>query len=324
MRRWLCAAERVVGNHSDRLNAINIFPVADGDTGTNLYLTLRAAARAIDTPEYEAGTDVGTILADAAGAAMENARGNSGTLLAVFLAALGEALQGQNRLSAPLFATGLRRARMRCWSALSEPVEGTMLSALAAAAEAADDIDSALNGDDSNQALAQSLNHVVETVRAAVVHTEEQLSPLTQAKVVDAGAVGLLLVLDCLRETILGDPASESSWDELHGYRSEYPHIHGDMPSDDGYEVMCTIELSPLDAATLRQRLDEIGESVIISPVKAVTGPQSGDDVQEGELSYRWRVHVHIADPAPALELLNALGAPANVTLSELAAPRET
>ncbi|MFJ3956928.1 DAK2 domain-containing protein [Arthrobacter sp. NPDC090010] len=322
MKRWLCTAERVVGNHSDRLNAINIFPVADGDTGTNLYLTLRAAARAVDSAEYEAGTDVGTLLTDAAGAAMENARGNSGTLLSVFLAALAESVQGQSRLSAPLLASGLRRARMRCWSALSEPVEGTMLSALAAAADAAEEIDSSLNGDDSNHALAQSLTHIVETVRDAVVRTEEQLGPLRQARVVDAGAVGFLLVLDCLRETVLGTTASENSWDDLHGYQSEFPHIHGDMPADDGYEVMCTIELSPLDAATLRQRLDEIGESVIISPVKAVTGPQHGD-VQEGELNYRWRVHVHIDDPAPALELLNALGEPANVTLSELAAPRE-
>ncbi|MDQ0709185.1 dihydroxyacetone kinase-like predicted kinase [Arthrobacter woluwensis] len=324
MRRWLCTAEQVVGNHSDRLNAINIFPVADGDTGTNLYLTLRAAARAIGPEEYPVGNDVGVVLADAAGAAMENARGNSGTLLAVFLAALAESVQGHTRLSAPLLASGLRRARMRCWSALSEPVEGTMLSALAAAADAAEEMDSALNGDDSNLALAQSLNHVVETVQQAVVRTEEQLGALRQAQVVDAGAVGFLLVLDCLRGTILGTQTSETAWDELHGYQTEFPHIHGDMPADDGYEVMCTIELSPLDAATLRQRLDEIGESVIISPVKAVSGHRDGVDVQEGELSYRWRVHVHAADPAPVLELINALGEPANVTLSELAAPRES
>ena len=74
LRRWLSKAEVVLGNHSDRLNAINIFPVADGDTGTNLYLTIRAAAQsASENPT----SDVGELLAGAGQAAMEEARGNS-------------------------------------------------------------------------------------------------------------------------------------------------------------------------------------------------------------------------------------------------------
>jgi dihydroxyacetone kinase-like predicted kinase len=100
MKRWLAKAETTLGNHSDRLNAINIFPVADGDTGTNLYLTMRAAKQAIgqvptDAPAQEPGGgkdadgkgDVGALLARAGQAAMEQAMGNSGTLFAVFLCA---------------------------------------------------------------------------------------------------------------------------------------------------------------------------------------------------------------------------------------------
>jgi len=86
------------------------------------------------------------------------------------------------------------------------------------------------------------------------------------------------------------------------------------MPDDDGVEVMCTISLSPLDAATLRQRLDELGDSVIMSQV----GPAPDTDGR-----YRWRVHVHVLDSGPALETISSLGEPADVSVSELALPRD-
>ncbi len=120
MKRWLSKAETTLGNHSDRLNAINIFPVADGDTGTNLYLTVRAAARALqgldtaalpqitaDAPVHSFGppdpaqNDVGAVLAQAGQAAMEQARGNSGTLFAVFLCAAAEPLAGHHPAERP-------------------------------------------------------------------------------------------------------------------------------------------------------------------------------------------------------------------------------
>src|SRR6184192_3920455 len=102
MKRLLGKAETTIGNHSDRLNAINIFPVADGDTGTNLYLTVRAATEALAANDRgeEPSNDVGGVLAAAGRAAMEKARGNSGTLFAVFLCAVAEPLVGHTRLSA--------------------------------------------------------------------------------------------------------------------------------------------------------------------------------------------------------------------------------
>ncbi|MBT2513041.1 DAK2 domain-containing protein [Arthrobacter sp. ISL-30] len=313
MKRWLGKAETTLGNHSDRLNAINIFPVADGDTGTNLYLTVRAAKLAVE----EAPNDVGALLAQAGQAAMEQARGNSGTLFAVFLCAAAEPLVGKQRLSAPLLATALNRAQIRAWSALSEPVPGTMLSVLEAAAIAAGAVDSAQNGDDSNHSLAQALDATVGAAFEAVVRTEDQLAPLHEAHVVDAGGVGMLLILDCLRSAVLGEEIGEDLLDGLHGYRLQDPHIHTDMPDDDGVEVMCTISLSPLDAAMLRQRLDEIGDSVIMSQV----GGQPGEEPDEQ--SYRWRVHVHVPDAGPAVALIRSLGEPADISVSQLALPRD-
>jgi hypothetical protein len=345
MKRWLGKAETTLGNHSDRLNAINIFPVADGDTGTNLYLTARAAAHAVqasdpatgpgpdaaapptaamllvtgDPAQHIAGTgpaqnDVGAVLAQAGKAAMEQARGNSGTLFAVFLCAAAEPLAGHTRLSGPLLAAALNRAQIRAWSALSDPVPGTMLSVMEAAARAAAAVDSAHDGDDSNHTLGLALDAAVEAALAAVVRTEDQLDALQAAHVVDAGGVGMLLILDCLRSAVLGEELQSELLDGLHGYDVQDPHIHAGMPRDEGVEVMCTISLSPLDAAMMRQRLDEMGESVIMSQV---------DRAADASGQYRWRVHVHVPDAEPAVALIRSLGDPTELSVSELAVPRE-
>ncbi|WP_209729633.1 DAK2 domain-containing protein [Arthrobacter sp. CAN_C5] len=306
MKRWLSKAEESLGNHSDRLNAINIFPVADGDTGTNLYLTVRAASQAANAADT---SDLGELLKTAGQAAMEDARGNSGTLFAVFLSAIAEPLHHHMRLSGPLLATALQRAQIRSWSALSDPVPGTMLSVLEATARGAAVVDGAQNGDDSNHALALTLQAAVEAALVAVVHTESQLGVLTQAKVVDAGGVGFLLILDALRAASLGEELQDELLDGLHGYDIQAPHIHNGGDAE-GVEVMCTINLSPLDAATLRLHLDELGDSVIMS---AVT------EVEEG---YRWRVHVHVPTPEPALKLIQEAGNPMNVSVTQLASPR--
>ncbi|MCC3282478.1 DAK2 domain-containing protein [Arthrobacter sp. zg-Y916] len=305
MKRWLSKAEISLGNHSDRLNAINIFPVADGDTGTNLYLTMRAASAAAAELETQ---DIGELLSVAGRSAMEQARGNSGTLLSVFLTAMAEPLAGDTRLSAPLLARALERAQLRSWSVLSDPVPGTMLSVLEEAARAASRVEAAQSGDDSNAGLAETLRAVMTAALAAVIRTEEQLKTLTDARVVDAGGVGFLLVLDALRAAALGEELQGELLDGLHGYDVQDPHIHSTQPQLEGVEVMCTIILSPLDAATMRLQLDELGESVIMSAVSPV-----GD-------GYRWRVHVHTPDAGAALELLRTVGEPTNVTITELSA----
>ena len=316
MKRWLGKAETALGNHSDRLNAINIFPVADGDTGTNLYLTVRAATRSLQEslPDEASQNDVGAVLAKAGQAAMEQARGNSGTLFSVFLCAAAEPLTGQPRLTASLLATALNRAQIRAWSALSDPVPGTMLSVMEAAARAAAAVDAAQKGNDSNHALGLVLDAAVGAALEAVVHTEEQLDALQAAHVVDAGGVGMLLILDCLRSAVLGEELQSELLDGLHGYDVQDPHIHADLPDDDGVEVMCTVSLSPLDAATLRQRLDELGDSVIMSQVERSPDPEG---------RYRWRVHAHVLESVPALELIRSLGEPTDVAVSELARPRD-
>jgi len=193
-------------------------------------------------------------------------------------------------------------------------VPGTMLSVMEAAARAAAAVDSAHEGDDSNHALGLALDAAVEAALTAVVRTEDQLDALQAARVVDAGGVGMLLILDCLRSAVLGEELQTELLDGLHGYDVQDPHIHSAMPKDEGVEVMCTIALSPLDAAMMRQRLDELGDSVIMSQVGGVAD-ESG--------RYRWRVHVHVLDAEPAVRLIRSLGDPTDLSVSELAVPRE-
>ncbi len=301
---WLESMVGALANHSDRLDAINIFPVADGDTGSNLYLTARTAHDAVSVLESE---DLGEYLATAGRAGMESARGNSGTLLSVFLIGFSEPLLGQPRLTGPLLAAALERGRVRAWSALSDPVPGTMLSVAESAARAASSAVAQSNADPSSRAnLREVLTAVQEVTLQSVVSTEDQLGALTKAKVVDAGAVGMMLVLDTLCAAITGEEPDESRYTPLHGYGIQDPHIHATSSTEEGVEVMCTITLGALEAATLRARLDALGNSVIMS---AVNGPDE---------AYRWRVHVHVAAAADALEAIREAGEPVNVSITDL------
>src|SRR5699024_7917634 len=125
---WLKLAESALGNNSDRLNAINIFPVPDGDTGSNLYHTVAAATRALENVDEDAC--VGAALNVAASAALDHAQGNSGTLIPVMLNALAEPLAQAPRMTAPLLSSALQRASAAAWAALSDPQEGPMLTIL--------------------------------------------------------------------------------------------------------------------------------------------------------------------------------------------------
>nr|WP_314315469.1 DAK2 domain-containing protein [Kocuria rhizophila] len=301
VRAWLDAAHRDLRRHTDVLDNLNVFPVADADTGANLTTTLGCAAQAGHLIE---GRDVGELLLYAGQAALEEARGNSGMLAALTLTALGGAVEGSSRLTAEQLRDGFTAARVRCSSALTEPVPGTMISVLEAAGEVPVPETSA---DGSNQQLAQWLEDMVTATARAVVHTVSQLPVLTERGTVDSGALGMLIILTAMRRELGGedsgvDPVAEIIRDHTH------PRSATASAPQEGYEVMGTMDLSALDAAELRHELDDAGHSVIVSAVG------------EHEVGYTWRVHVHVADPETALELMRARGSARNVTVTTLTA----
>ncbi|WP_235861286.1 DAK2 domain-containing protein [Tersicoccus phoenicis] len=342
IHRWLTHAETVLTDHRRELNAINVFPVQDSDTGSNLVQTITAAVAGLPAPpqpvrhvgedrETPGPVDLGAILGAAGAQALEHARGNSGTILAVMLSAMAEPLAGYARLTPPALAAALERASVRCWSALSDPVPGTMLSVIEAAATtcAVQAVDR--DGDESHLGLVAVLDAVIGAAAAAVAATEEQNDVLARARVVDAGAVGLLLILQCLRWAVTGDPVAVEPLQRLDGMD------HGEHPDAmDGVEIMCSINLSPLDAASLRITLDELGESVILTAITPVgqtasdaetcdESRGSGDAASGAEVpgaAYRWRLHAHVPHEVHdrALAAISGSGAPENLLVTPLRA----
>ena len=309
---WLKLAESALGNNSDRLNAINIFPVPDGDTGSNLYHTVAAATRALE--DVDANASAGSALATSATAALDHAQGNSGTLIAVMLNALAEPLAKATRLTAPLLALGLQRASAAAWAALSDPQEGTMLTILDTAAATAANFRASItqqpeDQQNSRKTLGEMTSRIVETAWLAVEETENQLAELSEAQVVDAGATGLLLVFDALRATVQGESLDPEILESIHGFHVAHPHVHQDMQVAEAYEVMCSLQLTPLDAATLRIGLNEIGNSVIMSPINTI---------EDDDGTIRWRVHVHVAEPDDAMKLIRPLGDTENLAITPL------
>jgi dihydroxyacetone kinase-like predicted kinase len=315
IRHWLDLAVSELGNHSDRLNAINVFPVADGDTGSNLYRTAHAIQSALrQVPASRGGTaDLGQVLGHAARAGLERAQGNSGTLLAVALCGLAEGLEGFTNLTGPVLARALDVARVRAWAALSEPVEGTLLSTLSVAAQAAAGSAAAASPEDPARSVLTSVfRAALEASGEAVSQTRHQLESVQQAKVVDAGAVGMHLVLECLLCAVTGVQPDEEFYDSLPGYAVDAPDISEQSPQTSGVEVMCTVALSPLSAATLRAELDSVGDSVLMTPLP------KDETAGVGAEEFVWRVHVHVPDEAVALEKVRAQGEPHGVAVTSL------
>jgi dihydroxyacetone kinase-like predicted kinase len=144
----LAAAVQLLSQRAETINALNVFPVPDGDTGTNMLLTMRAAVRAADDVNSD---DIGGISEALARGALMGARGNSGVILSQYLRGLARGLAGRARIDGGVLAQALENASMTAWKAVTNPVDGTFLSvareiAVAAAAEArrTDDLSSVM------------------------------------------------------------------------------------------------------------------------------------------------------------------------------------
>jgi uncharacterized protein len=214
VRTWCGLALRALGRAREEIDAINVYPVADGDTGTNLYLTLESAATAVEVVFAGYGTGAGEpSLADAVHAmahgALIGARGNSGTILAQLLRGMAQVLAEDaggeaSHVDGAALRLALRRAADSARQAVAHPVEGTVLTVASAAAEAAEAAEGA-GGDCGTVARA-----AYDGARTALAATPTQLAVLGRAGVVDAGGRGLVTVLGALVEAFTGEAVRES------------------------------------------------------------------------------------------------------------------
>ncbi len=284
-------AERWLELNRDALNAINVYPVPDGDTGTNMLLTLRASLAAA---EQAAGEAVGSYMQALSRGALLGARGNSGVILSQILRGFAEELAEDETLDGPRLCAALDRASRVAYDAVSDPVEGTMLTAIRETAEATQ----ALN----DPALATVLDEAVRAVDASVKRTPELLPRLREAGVVDAGAAGVAALLQGLRYGYRGEQLPEpppvtaggvvldAVAHEGHGYCTEFVVI-GTSLARDGLERALT---------------EAGGESVlVVGDVDAL------------------HVHVHMDDPGPALSAGAAAGALQSVKVDNMQTQHE-
>ncbi|QGV82548.1 DAK2 domain-containing protein [Streptomyces ficellus] len=302
VRSWCTLALEALGREREEIDAINVYPVADGDTGTNLYLTVESAAQAveavfaaIETPEF-----ADTVRAMAHGALI-GARGNSGTILSQLLRGMSEVL-AEGRDGHHL-ATALRRASGSAREAVAHPVEGTILSVAAGAAGAAGDACAA--GDEDVVAVARA---AYAGARAALEATPAQLAVLERAGVVDAGGRGLVTMLGALVETVTGEAPARGP----RAPRAAAPVPEPCADAGPAYEVIYLLEADDTAVARLRDRLDALGDSLVVV---------GGDGL--------WNVHVHVDDAGAAVEAGVEAGRPHRIRITHFgtsgtgAAPEE-
>lgn len=301
---WADAAVGDLVAHADEINRLNVFPVADSDTGTNLLFTLRTALAEAQTADSD---DVVAVAAALARGAAHGARGNSGVILAEILRALAEVTAaaaeqvagGETALAdidAALFGAALRHAVALVVGAMGgELVEGTVVSVLQAAAGAVEHAG-------EHVALAPTLEVAAAAAADALDRTPSQLPVLAEAGVVDAGGRGLLLLLDTLATTVGGQVPHRGH------YRAAATADRGTTEAaPPEFEVMYLIEGGDDAAlARLRGELDRLGDSVAIAP----------------GASGRHSVHVHADDAGAVLEAGLALGTVSRIRISALATGR--
>ncbi|MDG6104417.1 DAK2 domain-containing protein [Dactylosporangium aurantiacum] len=303
VRRWCAAGLDALRRHRSEIDALNVYPVPDGDTGTNLALTMSAAADAVDAAPPAAGA--ADLLAVAARGALLGARGNSGIILAQLLKGLASSLASARAVGGPELAAALDSAARSAYAAVAAPVEGTVLSVATAAARAAASVVAASGGSSGFTAggVVAVARAAAEGARIALARTPEQLPALARAGVVDAGGRGLVVLLEAFVTSLTGEAPPVAA---------PAPAGHGTAPggvmqreagsTEFGYEVQYLLDAPAAAIGPLREALGALGDSLVVV----------GDDPT-------WHVHVHVNDVGAAIEAGIAAGRPSRITVTRFA-----
>jgi DAK2 domain fusion protein YloV len=326
-RRWCSASLDALTAARRRMDDLNIFPVPDGDTGTNLGQTLGAASELLRATESADAAQLLTAMADGAA---RGARGNSGVILAHLLTGLARTAQrsGAGPIGAETFAKGLAAGAAAARAALAEPVDGTILSVADAAAGAALRTLAAQR----SPGLAHTARAAAEAASLALDLTPSQLPALADAGVVDAGGLGLVLILDALvgvltNEFVLRPAAQADASSELADQRGIDHRETDDLPDlsvsgpggrvelerpretgseEFGYEVQYLLQAPESALAGLRLALIGLGDSLAV--------------VAAGESL--WNVHIHVNDVGAAIEAGLECGRPHKIAVTRFADQR--
>ena len=266
----------------EHLDRINVFPVPDGDTGTNLALTMSAVLGVLKRPADHAGR----LLTEVADAALDGARGNSGAILAQFLLGVGDRVGHLVELTPPEFAAAVEGGARYAREALAEPREGTILTVL-------QDVANAL-GTFANSTAADFralLAHAVARGRVSLAATRDQLDVLQRANVVDAGAAGFVELLEGIAAYFETGKLDESEV-RFNAVSSEHDSAGGEACLEHRWCTECMVSGAAIDRRQLREQLAALGSSLVVAGTQRKT-----------------RVHVHTQDPGAVFRIAATFGA---------------
>ncbi|MFI5491012.1 DAK2 domain-containing protein [Actinoplanes sp. NPDC051859] len=367
VRRWCGAGLAALREHQHEIDELNVYPVPDGDTGTNLVLTLASAQEALEEPSEtweeppqawrvqslgqnareaapEAlrqapvelrdvssaadGAALGPVMRRMARGALLGARGNSGVIVSQILRGMADTFAAAASVRGLALALALRKASEAAYAAVARPVEGTVLTVAAAAAEGAGRIKS-----DDLQAVARA---AARAAAEALARTPQQLPVLARAGVVDAGGRGLVVLLEALVAVLgAGDGTEATPVERPQSADPQAPAVPAvseasTMPADSqapavpdgscrpendghgvsdgsgfGYEVQFLLDAEPAAVEAMKRTLDALGDSLV------VVGTGDGEPPT-------WNVHVHVDDIGAAIEAGIVAGRPHRIAVNRL------
>lgn len=279
-KEMLQGGQRWLEEKRAEVDALNVFPVPDGDTGTNMLLTLRSAVKEVEA--VNPGS-LSSLAKAASTGSMMGARGNSGVILSQLLRGMAQYLEGREEASGSDLANALQSGVKTAYKAVMKPVEGTMLTVAREAAQAA------VAAARREEKIIRIMEAVIRSGEEALSHTPELLPVLKKAGVVDAGGKGLLVIWQGMREALRsyqegGRPASAAA----ENLPLAEPPVEVSYPAEDLTYTYCTeavIQGSGLPLDELREQLAELGDSLVVAGSEEVV-----------------RIHVHTNHPGLVLE----------------------
>lgn len=293
LKRVLTGYHERLQRHREALNRLNVYPVPDGDTGTNMALTVRSVVQAMD-----GCLTMEEVTRAIAHGSLMGARGNSGVILSQILRGLADTFRARDEMGAAALVEALDRASTAAYQAVLRPVEGTILTVLREAAEAA-----AETGTGPGEDLADLLRRVYRRAQEALERTPELLPVLKQAGVVDAGGAGFLLLLASFLEEVTGEETDlpESLLRTAAGV-VRVREAAGVEVSDLRYEVMFFLAAPDERIESFKERWAGLGDSIV---------------VVGGEGTYN--CHIHTDDVGAAIEAALDAGRPSSIRVTDLA-----
>ncbi len=296
LRKLTSASLSWLQTHQQLINSLNVFPVPDGDTGTNMLLTMQSAWDEIDNM---GDRSIGKLSKAIAHGALMGARGNSGVILSQIWRGMARALDDLPTMNASDFAKGLREARDTAYKGVVHPVEGTILTVSTDIAEAADN---AIQ--DGTTSVLEVLEKIVDAADISVNRTPDLLPVLKEAGVVDSGGKGLFIIFEGMLREIYGLPLDESqaAIQPLSDIALDHS-LESIEPGQDWEVIVDFVPRSPLDIDDFYHRLEQMGTSI---------------QVGQGDSIYRMHIHVPDKSEYKPIEYTKQLGTVTKIAIENL------